>query len=323
MDGLSIPARSPLGYDRRALTLVELLVVVAVIGILFALLLPAAQSAREASRKAQCRNNLKNIGLAIHQHESAYGTFPAGLGGFPSNESFLVPLLPHLGQAALYNSINLTGEDGAWSDANATAIGQTPGTFLCPTDDRSGPQVGHAVNYAGNAGRDSVNGEGVFIGRPLAAREITDGLSQTAGVAEWIVGPGIGLDLPRDRLRSKHRLGQLYSDSPADVEAFIRACEAIGPGNADTVPSSSRGKFWIVGGLGVTQYNHMLRPNQPSCVAKQDMNADTAGSLHGRGVHVLTMDGGVHFVRDSVDPQVWNAVGGRSDGDLEGGAAFQ
>jgi prepilin-type N-terminal cleavage/methylation domain-containing protein len=132
---------------RSAFTLIELLVVIAIIAVLIALLLPAVQSAREAARRAQCVNNLKQLGLAAHNYHSTYGTFPANLYLHPcyatntyywNNSSWIVFLLPNMEQAPLYNSVAITlsamgiARDGTTPTSNfigafTTQIsGQTP-----------------------------------------------------------------------------------------------------------------------------------------------------------------------------------------------------
>lgn len=314
---------------RAGFTLIEVLVVILILALLVGLLLPAVHSAREAARRAQCANKMKQIGVAIQLHAEARNTFPAGMGS-PPGQSYLVQILPYIDQKPLYDSINFeTDPFGLLHNANTTALRQTPNVFQCPTDTWRSAQTEQAVNYPGNAGHSETHGEGVFIGRPLAAREIRDGLSQTAGVSEWVVGPGLiaGPDLEStslDRLSIRYKLRPTFSDRPEDVEAFIRICEALDPKHIErNTLLQSKGQFWLEGGLGKTQYNHMLGPNRPSCVARPNLEAATVSSFHRGGAHVLTMDGGVHFIKDSVDPQVWSAIGSRSGGEVVGNSLFQ
>lgn len=297
---------------REGFTLIEALVIVAVIGMVTALLLPAVQRAREAARRLHCSNNLRNIGLAIQNHVETHNKFPSGVGTLPADTSYLVQILPYLEQDALFNSINVT--DGVETDANLTAFRNPPGLFICPSDaSRASIDTVGAVNYAGNAGRSLMNGEGVFINRFLKPQDIRDGLSRTAGVAEWIVGPGIGKGARQNT--SKYGLSRVYTDSPEDIEGFTRACESL----EDVDPKflfPSKGQFWLAGGLSTTLYNHMLRPNRPSCKADLSMDATTSGSYHFAGANVLMMDGGVHYVKDSINPRVWSAWGSRAGGEI-------
>ncbi len=174
---------SPLS-TRAAFTLVELLVVITIIGILIALLLPAVQSAREAARKLQCSNNMKNLGLALHEYHTSYGMFPpssvwhkadasldancpqvetTNYGGF--NENWVILILPQLEQTPLFKSFTLTKPIP--DPSNATARGTTLAIMLCPTDSYNGklfngsgsPSLGSKRNdgwargnYAANAG---------------------------------------------------------------------------------------------------------------------------------------------------------------------------
>ena len=309
-----------MAYDtkRRGLTLIELLVVVSVIGLLVALLLPAVQSAREAARRLHCVNNLKQIGLAVHNHAESRGAFPAGMGSPVLDASFLVAILPYAELQPLYDAVNLSNakELSVLSNENATVIGRVPAVFLCPSEP-SGPRGRYdRTNYAGNAGQDVLRGEGVFIGRPLAARDVTDGLSQTCGVGEWVAGRGTP--------DWGDRLGSVFQmvPSPDDFAAFRRRCAGL-PTAGAAVGAPEKGFFWISGGYGYSQYNHAMPPNRPSCSSPLGgFNAVTLGSHHPGGANALTMDGSVHFVKDAIDPRVWTALGTRAGGEVVDAAAF-
>ena len=299
-------------HRRSGFTLIEMLVAVSIIGILIALLIPAVQAARDAARRAACLNNLKQIGLGIHQHAEAHGKFPCagGIGGRAN--SIWVQILPYVEQAALYNSLN---QEALALASNYTVLQIPPGLYFCPSD--ASRQIPWAVNYAANQGRwtyeeGSNGGDGAFIGKYLTARDVTDGLSNTAGVSEWNTGPR---DMREDRKESsKYALKRVYSDPVADLDAFIRDCTNL----VDVDPKSmfpSKGYSWIDGPvLGGSTYNHTMVPNGNSCWALGPMDASTAGSFHGV-VNVLFMDGGVRAVKPTVNPAAWRAIGTRAGGE--------
>src|SRR5689334_9546825 len=178
---------------RRAFTLIELLVVIAIIAVLIALLLPAVQAAREAARRAQCVNNLKQIGLALHNYQQAVSSMPNGHYGTGWNDwSCLVMLLPYMEQTPLFNTINFanTGDAADPGDVlNNTAMLAKINVLLCPSDmDRLTNQYGHH-NYCGNSGSapesifdNNLHGacNGCFSStnncRVVDFRDITDGL---------------------------------------------------------------------------------------------------------------------------------------------------
>src|SRR4051794_33258810 len=150
--------RVSMRHAPRAFTLIELLVVIAIIAVLIALLLPAVQSAREAARRSQCVNNLKQFGLAIHNYESAAGGLPWGHGYFGWDDwSAHALLLPSLEQTARYNAINFASRGGAATPGNAlnlTVQKTTVTLFLCPSDiDRLTTAYGK-TNYCANSGNN-------------------------------------------------------------------------------------------------------------------------------------------------------------------------
>ena len=207
--------------SRQAFTLVELLVVIAVIGILIGLLLPAVQAAREAARRMSCQNNLKNIGLALHNYESTYRVFPAGYQHeFGPTGSALQPanhkglawgaaMLPQLEQGSLYEAINF--DVPMWDDVNRQPRETFLSVFLCPSDTYSAnyhvvrdDSVDPVEQYAGSSyaanwgpSTDVVNlddtplqSQGVFYRNSRTkTRDILDGLSNTLAFGERHNGP--------------------------------------------------------------------------------------------------------------------------------------
>ncbi len=185
---------------KSAFTLVELLVVVAIIGVMVGLLLPAVQSARESARRMQCSNNLKQIGLALHNYHASYDKLPFSWGGTtpPSGSpgySAISQLLPFMEQSALHEQIDFSVP--IVHPRNDAARLTEVGMLRCPSDlENPQRQAGGAINYMANVGNqhlwlDPNSQNGVFSrGRQLKLRDILDGLSNTAAFAERMLTDG-------------------------------------------------------------------------------------------------------------------------------------
>ena len=206
-------------HARPGFTVIELLVCVAVIGILVALLIPAVLAARNAARRMQCASNLRQLGIGIHSYEAAVGVFPAGSNG--GRFSLHAMLLPYIDQQAVYAAINC---DVSQSDLpNYTMRYLNVDTFLCPSDGNHQPGL---TNYAGNNddGHNRHSGNGVFLSgyyqRNLRPADIRDGLSNTACMSEFVTGTYDDSGDPRRRI-------YIYPDGlrgPITLERFERDC---------------------------------------------------------------------------------------------------
>ena len=281
---------------RSGITLIELMVVLAVIGLLISILVPAIQSVREVSRRLECANNLKQIALASHNYSSVYNILPLGCDLGP-----LASIIPYV-----------TGGNYL----------STPGFYRCPSD--SG-QVSVAVNYALSIGvLDGQSFSGCFgcADKPIRWIDITDGQSNTAMFSEWLRGPSIVSNPPSPVIdRSQpHRLVfgvVMPPGSTLDVPAAMRVCDETSPSTAP-VYSESRGTGWGGSDILNTTYAHNLPPNRNSCYLAPVISGwpvNSSSSYHSRGVNCALADGSVRFVSEVISPSIWQAMGTRSGGE--------
>ena len=325
---------------RRGFTLIELLVVIAIIAVLIALLLPAVQAAREAARRAQCVNNLKQIGLAVHNYEGSWNALPAGRYGYPYLWSSLASLLSYIEAANMYNAINFAfaSETGQLPyPANTTVEAAVISVFLCPSDgqQRVDPTNWGGTNYVANCGTGTISSGNfnVVAGAPLpdgpfyntsAIRfaQIQDGLSGTAAYSETIMGNNFntspGSSPPSDARRqfalfntttiTKIPAAQFYLPN-----TYLQACLTPDQWAGD------RGREWSRGSYVMASYNHFLTPNSksPDCT-DNGRNAAVTGprSFHSGGVNVLMLDGHVQFIKDSVNLPTFRAISTRQGGEV-------
>lgn len=338
----AVPKRGRSGF-----TLIELLVVVSILGLLASILLPAVQSAREAARRARCANNLKQIGLALHNYHAEVGSFPinwsdhlpvtTGPPDYVPTRAFsaLTRILPFLDQDALYDSINYQVESmpqrtGTRCDypANLTAYWTTVDTFLCPSD-YPARLTPHGTNYRGNYGLgpapitttntyDSGNGFYNFTAI-LHAGLFSDGLSHTAAYSERLRGTGnSGRPSPRRDFSSLR--GYPYA-TERDADYALRWCRVAA---TEQFPGPRFGGFsWFFGDFECAAYNHAQEPNGliPDCLNPQSEGTDSLGiasarSAHPGGVNLLMADGSVRFVGDAIERTTWRALGTRNGGEL-------
>jgi prepilin-type N-terminal cleavage/methylation domain-containing protein/prepilin-type processing-associated H-X9-DG protein len=348
--------------SRHGFTLIELLVVIAIIAVLIALLLPAVQAAREAARRAQCVNNLKQLGLASMNYESSNGSLPPSAvdASLTTNDfSMKARLLPFLEQQAAYNALNQTysyspshGTSKDLSLTNWTVRTIQVNSLLCPSDGNvpigstsaaetppgSSPrQIGYTsypnsigTSYSNTGNR--IDGPGYLMGNPtygptVTLAMITDGTSNTVIFGEWVRGKNA---------TATPGLHQTYtatiafpSNTPTPLTTLSAACQSsttFYPSAA--APWNQKGAEWLDddcpnGGC----YSHINTPNKKGCFYNNKGTSTIltmvgASSNHSGGVNVGMLDGSVRFVKESVNWQTWAAISTMAGGEVVSADGF-
>lgn len=326
---------------RGGFTLVELLVVMAIIGILVALLLPAVQAARESARRMSCSNHLKQMGLALQNFEVQQGTFPTcwqppkGVAlGNTSGWSAQALILPYLEKQSVYDYINFEAgyETAKVADSSGKLIPlgavRIP-TYVCPSETRdearrtNGVAEHYPLNYAVNTGIwfvfdpvSRMGGDGAFVpARPLRPRDMLDGLSNTLAAAEvkaWnphFRNAGLAdptFVSPGDLCA----LGGQFKEDSGHTEWVDGRAHQIGF-TAAFAPNTE--VLCDVGGrLFDVDWTNM---QEGKSVTVKTYAAVTSRSYHPQGVHSLRMDGSVHFTSENIELAIWRALATRSKKD--------
>ncbi|QDU04848.1 DUF1559 domain-containing protein [Gimesia chilikensis] len=311
---------------KRGFTLIELLVVIAIIAILIALLLPAVQQAREAARRSQCKNNLKQIGLALHNYHDNFQCFPpgdirrtygSGVQSWVTSQLGWIPrILPFLDQAPLYNQINWEMEHGVSAVPNSDIRREKLPVLRCPSDSSRQPDGNYGpTNYmacrslaltsdtlVSNITGSNQDVNSMFrMNNSVRIRDVEDGTTNTMMVSETFASAPMCSELPTNN-------------------SCATTC-ATEYNNSTT--GSQQGYSWFYASLYQSHYYcTVYTPNSkiPDCGAgSSSTNALlSARSKHVGGVHVLLADGSIRFASDNVDINIWRNLGNYNDANVLG-----
>ena len=364
---------------RRAFTLIELLVVIAIIAVLIALLLPAVQAAREAARRAQCVNNLKQMGLALANFESSNGGYVPGYGPAfnpltapgstcGSRPNVLAQLLPFLEGGAMYNAFNFQWclSNYSTSSANYTSQVSIVSVFVCPSDPTNQRMDGIAfANYVASLGATAA--------QQVGSQSYQEANTATVGIFNVMIDTGQPqyLDPPTNKTSNypNHLRGipvtvASVTDGTSNTAAFSETLRGHAPtastvgGYIGGIPTNDRQQAYVItggsnyvapqctyGGTGyytrivyrgqeyyrnlpmTGYYNHTMTPNNAwwDCGINGSNFTQAhldARSNHSGGVNVGFADGSVRFIKNSVAPNAWRALGTRAGGEVVSGDAY-
>lgn len=310
---------------RRGFTLIELLVVIAIIAVLIALLLPAVQQAREAARRSQCKNNLKQLGLAFHNYHDNFNTFPPGwisnvaagaANGATtelSNWGWGAMILPYMDQAPLYNTLNpgqLTLSQNLAAGGTQLAAATTPlPAFKCPSD--VGPEVNNwkdDVTYNRNASSDGTNDISIATSNYVVVSDVGD--STTPQVNPITYGPPLGTFWLNSKVGFRDMTDGTSTTLILGERAFQFEQLRAGAGNA----------------LGFSPRGDMRRPSLAvqgipywglnQSVINAAHQSRGFSSVHVGGVHFLMGDGAVRFISDNIDHKPNSLPAGSNHGTM-------
>lgn len=288
---------------RRGFTLVELLVVIAIIGILVALLLPAIQAAREAARRTQCSNNLKQLAVALHNYHDSYNSFPPAVTGDGRRATWFLRIMPFVEMGTVYDEINWTDSSPIWNRAVLRPLMETRfAAIMCPSDTKAESRKprGFYANYMANFGTVrfyhpnivvqglSPNGDGVFYADSYTKfAGITDGTSNTLLLGEILISPAIGDSFNSGTYEAR---GCIWDGDSGGGVFSARAEPNTGTPDMFAYCKTSTDPYWQA-------YTPCRGPAGGANIARHI----AARSLHPGGVQVALADGSVRFISNTIE----------------------
>ena len=295
---------------RSAFTLIELLFVVAIIAILIALLLPAIQSAREMARRAQCTNNLLQLGIGMGNYASTHSVFPPGVVNDKGpilnlphgyHHSWVVQILPFIGQDNVYRRIDL--RRGVYESANATAVAVMISTLHCPSEFRSGPTSYAGCHHDVDAPIADDNHGVLYLNSRVRYDDVPDGPAYTILIGEFrMVGPSLGwASGTRSTLRN--------TGYPLNARDPLAA--PFGRPNAP---------FAVANSNGPTEYEAVQRLAESGQWPIELTGG--FGSNHVGTSNFLFCDGSVRSLKATIDGRVYQLLGNRDDGEPISDSSF-
>ncbi|QDT26101.1 DUF1559 domain-containing protein [Gimesia panareensis] len=303
--------------SKRGFTLIELLVVIAIIAILIALLLPAVQQAREAARRSTCKNNLKQIGVALHNYHDTHRLFPYGhmevasgnynssspYGTYHWRDTWAQQLWPFVDQAPLYNKYSADPATHVFFTTDPAVVKAVVPVYLCPSDpstpgsaDTSGRSQGSYIGCAGNETTTTgSNLNGIFSANSnTKIRDLKDGSSNTIMVSEIII----------------------RGQAATTTQWGCPGCYGIGGAHGEMTFTTRE-----TPNTQVPDQNYACKsttwPNAP-CVVNTGTKYNFARSYHVGGVHALLADGAVRFISSNIDRPTFQNLGNKKDGQVLG-----
>ncbi|TWT29263.1 DUF1559 domain-containing protein [Blastopirellula retiformator] len=313
-------------HRRSAFTLVELLVVIAIIGALIALLLPAVQQAREAARRISCTNNMKQLGLAMHNYHDTYKSLPPGQttygvfqipgvgeddpNEYPQNGTWFQGILPFVEQSAMYDAIKTDMLSMSMANVDLDVRSTAVSAFVCPSDPNGG-KIGHdgfQGNYMGNCNDQGLHAgltadpgiaTGLFFSKShIRFRDITDGTSNTIMLAECVQGEADG-----PSASTWDTTGNYWNSTAGESLCMIGSWPINSTGPSAMTDMNASG-------------NVVSTDKKPAIYAGPTISIFCMRSYHPGGVMINRADASVSFLPDTVSIETMMNLGNRKDGNV-------